>query len=95
MVLDLDGEPLLARIGRRAFRHRPRAQRSVDLEPEVVMEVTRVVLLDDEPVPAFLGRSGRLAGGLAALTGPLRAVALEPIAHLRQSCRYRWRCSMR
>ena len=50
MVLDLDREPLLGRIGRRAFRDGPGLQDAVDLEPEVIVQRGRVVLLDDEPV---------------------------------------------
>jgi hypothetical protein len=49
VVLDLDGEPLLARVGRRALRDRPGLQDSVGLEPEVVVQRARRVLLDHEP----------------------------------------------
>src|SRR6185312_11008421 len=48
VVLDLDREALHARVGRRPLRDRPRAQRAVDLEAEVVVQRRRVVLLDDE-----------------------------------------------
>src|SRR5215217_1610992 len=52
VVLDLDGEPLLARIGRRPLRNRPRLQHAVDLEPEVVVQRRRRVLVDDEAAHA-------------------------------------------
>src|SRR5205814_6207582 len=58
MVLDVDGEMLLARLERHALRHRPARERAVALEAEVVVEAPRVVALDDEdrllaaPLPA-------------------------------------------
>ena len=48
MVLDVDGEVLLARLERHALRDRPARQRAVPLEPEVVVEAARIVALDDE-----------------------------------------------
>ena len=48
MVLDVDGEVLLAGLERHAFRDRPAGERAVPLEPEVVVQPPRVVALDHE-----------------------------------------------
>src|SRR5207249_2918866 len=48
VILDVDGEVLLALLERHALRHRPARERAVALEPEVVMEPPRVVALNDE-----------------------------------------------
>ena len=48
VILDVDGERALAGLERHALRHRPRGERAVPLEPEVVVEAPRVVALDDE-----------------------------------------------
>src|SRR5690606_18156860 len=63
VVLDLDGQPLLARAQRRPFRHSPAPERTVDLEPEVVMARTRMVQLDDED-RAMSGRTRGIRGRL-------------------------------
>ena len=60
MVLDLDGQPLDRRIERRAFGHRPRLERAIELEAKIVVESRRVVTLNDETkLPGF--RNGGLA----------------------------------
>jgi hypothetical protein len=48
MILDGDGEALLARIGRGAPRHRPRFQHAIHLDAKVEMMRARLVLLDHE-----------------------------------------------
>jgi hypothetical protein len=48
MILDVDGEVLLAGLERDALRNGPGRERAVALEPEVVVETPRVVPLDDE-----------------------------------------------
>lgn len=48
MILDLDGEPLLAGDQARAASHCPALQHAADLEPEVVVQPAGGVLLDDE-----------------------------------------------
>ena len=48
MILDVDGEPLVARHEARAARHRPAHHHAVELEPQVVVQPRRGVLLDDE-----------------------------------------------
>ena len=58
MVFDPHGEPALARIEGRPARDRPRYERAVDLEPEVVVKPRRPVALDDEAS----GHGGRAAG---------------------------------
>src|SRR5262249_29710560 len=67
MVLDVDGEMLLARLERHTLGNRPRRERSVALEPEVVVEPAGVVPLDDEDrlpcaAAAALERLGRPSG---------------------------------
>src|SRR5262249_44524390 len=57
VILDLHGETLVRRIEARAFGHRPALERAVELEPEVVVEMARRVLLHHEgaasrPAPA-------------------------------------------
>ncbi len=52
MVLDLDREPLVVRIERGTARHCPRFENAVELQPEIVMQPSRVMLLDHEP-PLF------------------------------------------
>ena len=48
MILDVHGERALAGLERHALRHRPRGERAVALEPEVVVQPPGVVALDDE-----------------------------------------------
>src|SRR5579864_8910120 len=69
MVFDVDGERTLADVERDPLRHRPGRERTVPLEPEVVMEAAGVVTLDDEDrllrppalLPERLGRLLRIA----------------------------------
>ena len=73
MVLDVDGQVLLAGLEGNALRDGPAGQGAVALETEVVVEAPRVVPLDDEDRllscfrPAFegLGRGPRVT--LAAI----------------------------
>ena len=58
VVLDVDGEMLLARLERHALRHRPGRERAVALEAEVVVEPARVVALDHEDRLAGLAFAG-------------------------------------
>ncbi len=48
MVLDMDGETLFARIKARPARHRPAFQCAVELEPKIVMQPARGMLLHDK-----------------------------------------------
>src|SRR5262245_25599751 len=48
MVLDVHGEPAHGWIQAGALRNRPRQQHPVELQPEVVVQLARCVLLDDE-----------------------------------------------
>ena len=48
MVLDVHRHPLFGRIVARPSRHRPAQHDAVELEPEVVVQPARPVLLDDE-----------------------------------------------
>ena len=51
VILNVDGEMLLARFERDALRHRPRGEDAVALEAEVVMERSRGVSLHHEDRP--------------------------------------------
>jgi len=73
MVLGAHRESLVGGIGARPPGHRPAFKHAVDLEPEVVMEPRRIVLLDDE-APAVCLRAGfnlarRLGGQLEVALG--------------------------
>ena len=57
MVLHVDREVVLLGIGRDAFGHGPRHENAVALEPEVPVQASSVVLLNDEPErPGSLAR---------------------------------------
>ena len=81
VVLDVDRHPPDLRIEGRALRDGPRGEHAVDLQPEVVVQARRAMLLDDEPTTGQHGRRGvgRLAGrGLRRLREvALAAVLLE------------------
>ena len=53
VVLDVDGQVLLAGLERDALGHGPARERATALEPEVVVEPRGVVALDDEDRRAF------------------------------------------
>src|SRR5258708_26973488 len=55
MVFDVDREPLVLRIETRALGYRPAQQHAAELEPEVVMQAARSVLLDHERQRLRLG----------------------------------------
>ena len=57
VIFDVHGEPRFLRLRRRSFRHRPRTQHALHLQPPVVVQVTRLVLLNDETMNAFPFRS--------------------------------------
>ena len=73
MVLDLDGEALLAGDEARTLGDRPALEDAVELEAEIVVEAGGVVLLHDE------GGAGGGGGACPRLRG-LREVALGAIA---------------
>ena len=64
MILDVDRKVLLSGLQRDAFRHRPAGKRTVTLEPEVVVQVPRVMALDHEDrflaLASLAKRLGRL-----------------------------------
>ena len=65
VVLDLHRQPLDRRIERRPLGDRPALEHAVGLEPEIVVQVRGVVLLDDEDrllVGCGFTGPGRLAG---------------------------------
>ena len=72
MVLDVDRQPPLAVPDRWALGHRPAHEHTVDLEPQIVVEPPRRVLVDDEQVA---GRRPPVAERL----GRPRGVALVPV----------------
>ncbi len=55
MIFDVDGEPLVGHVVGRASWHCPGREHAVHLEPEVVVQLTRGVLVDDEQ----MARDGR------------------------------------
>ena len=59
MILDVHGQPLGLRIERRTFRHRPRQQHAVVLEPEVVVQVAGEMFLHAEEAARALLRVAR------------------------------------
>ncbi len=79
VILDVDGEMALACPKRDTFRHRPARERTVPLEPKVVVETARGVPLHDETRRCDIAVI--LAEGLRGLPGSaLLPVLLE--AHL-------------
>jgi hypothetical protein len=76
MVFDMNSEPFVGRIEAGAFGDRPALGRAVELEPEVVMQPGRVVLLDQIAQPACPSLADRCAFRLRGL----REVALGMIA---------------
>jgi hypothetical protein len=65
MVLDLHREPLVVGVERRTFRHGPRLEDPIKLQPQVVVQVRRRVLLDDETkifCGFYFGLAARLLG---------------------------------
>ena len=77
VVLNHDREMLLVRVEAGALGHRPRLQRAVELQSQVVVEAARGVLVDNEleraPRPSLACR--RRLGGL--LQAPFLCVLLE------------------
>ena len=61
MIFNLNGQMFLSLFPRQPFRHRPRFQHAVHLEPEIVVEPARVVFLNYEPARAFYQFRQRLA----------------------------------
>src|SRR4029077_15522457 len=66
VILDVDRERLLADLERDPLRHGPGSERAATLEPEVVMEASRGVLLHDEDRRATGSASAK---GLRGLRG--------------------------
>ena len=83
MVLDVHREALVVRVEARAFRHGPAQEHPAELEPEVVVQVARGVLLDDE------AQCLRLAGVHPALgLGRGLEVALAMVGLERHGAQY-------
>jgi len=70
MVLDFDRQTLVSGIVRRSPGHGPRLEYAVELEPKIVVQAARIVLLDHEPEAAGARHLHRSAG-----LGRLRKVA--------------------
>ena len=78
VVLDLDRQSLHARVITRALRHGPGNKYAVRLQPKVVVQTARRVLLDDPSVAIpVVVRSGPLAR--AHRFGGGRKVSLAPV----------------
>src|SRR3984893_18498231 len=74
VILDLDRDPLVMGIERRAAGHSPRFKDTIELKSKIVMQPRCRMLLDNEP-PPIGGGDPRLAtwlGGLGEIS--LRAV---------------------
>jgi hypothetical protein len=86
VILDVHRECAVPGLERHAFRHRPRGEGAVLLEPQVVVEVPGVVPLDDEDrvagPPAPAGKRLRRLGGVALTPilaeGHLGSLGLRP-----------------
>ena len=79
MILDVNGEMLLAGLERDALGHRPARQRAVPLEAEVVVQPAGIVALDDED---------RLLAALAAAEGLRRLLRVALASCIRPA----WPC---
>ena len=80
MVLGAHGEPLFAHDQAWSPRHRPALERAAELEPQIVVDPARVVLLHDElPALALVGAALRLGLRRAAKVA-LLLVVLERVA---------------
>ena len=78
MILDVDRKVLLTRLQRHAFRHRPAGKRTVTLEPEVVVQVPRIVALDHEDRFLALAPLAKRLGRLPRATACARSPSARP-----------------
>ncbi len=65
VVFHFDREPLVRRIERGPARDRPGLEHAIQLQPEVIVQPARGVLLDDEAQPLrwrHVTRAARLGG---------------------------------
>src|SRR5207247_7009893 len=67
MILDVHGEALVGGIEAGTLGHRPALEDAFELEPEVVVQPARRVLLDDEKTIALAAPGSGLARGLWSL----------------------------
>jgi hypothetical protein len=84
VILDLHRQPLLGRVQRGTLRYRPREQHAPPLEPQVVVEPARRVLLDDEQAgPRRVFAAERLGRAIGVSLRAVRAqTARRVLAHL-------------
>ncbi len=75
VVFDMDRQALFGRIEARTLRHRPALQHTVELEPEIVMQPARGMLLDHEGQRPRRG----LARHDACRLGRLREIAFPSV----------------
>ncbi len=78
MVLDVHRESLVARVEGRALRHGPAQQNTVQLQPEVVVEPRRRVLLDAVGRAAAGAHLGGRLGGLGEVAFLLVVLESHP-----------------
>ncbi len=71
MVFNFDRQSLIARVQTRTFRHRPTLEHVAELHAKVVMQMRRIVLLDDIQT---------LGTGAPPLATRLRRLAKVPFA---------------
>ena len=87
MILHVHGQPLHRRIETGSLGYRPRLQRPVEFEPEVVMQAPGVMLLNQIRERRLSARACRLAGTRAArrlrrfFEAPLFSIGLELVSH--------------
>lgn len=63
MILDLNCQPLVVRVERRAFGDRPGFEDAIQLEPQVIVQPGGIMFLDDEAT-AIAARELRIAARL-------------------------------
>jgi hypothetical protein len=74
MVFDLNRQPFVGGVQRGSARDRPGLEDPIELEPEVIVETPRRVLLDDEAQSLARGDGIRPAGLRGFLEIAFRAV---------------------
>src|SRR5208337_737940 len=66
VVLGPNGEPLVPREVGESFWHGPAGKHAVRLDPQVVMEVSRLMAMNDKDASFCRGGGGRAAAGRRA-----------------------------
>src|SRR2546421_10992450 len=64
MIFDLDGQPFVAGVEGRPFRHRPRFQYTTELEAQIIVKPPGRMFLDDKNLSAFVSSLAARFGSL-------------------------------